>query len=165
MAPRDPSMNDLIDIQHACTQPIPVSDDALIQWAQSVLVPLHATAELTLRLVDKHEITDLNRVYRKQDKATNVLAFPSALPPEIQVEHPFLGDVIICPAVLEEESVAQHVPLIAHWAHIVIHGVLHLLGHDHLEEHDTALMQALEIKALAQLGFDNPYATEDHPIE
>ena len=158
-------MSDHLDIQHACEKKIPVSDETLTRWVQLVLPPNQQTTELTLRFVEQDEITDLNRTYRKQNKATNVLSFPSNLPSEIMLEHPFLGDIIICPAVLEEESVTLDRPLIAHWAHIVIHGVLHLLGYDHMEEQDTALMQSLEIKVLAELGFDNPYAIEDHSIE
>ena len=158
-------MSDYVDIQHACEKKIPVSDETLARWVQLVLPPNQQTTELTLRFVEQDEITDLNRTYRKQNTATNVLSFPSDLPSEIMLKHPFLGDVIICPAVLEEESLALNKPLIAHWAHIVIHGLLHLLGYDHKEEQDTALMQSLEIKVLAELGFDNPYATEDHSIE
>jgi len=146
-----------IDIQKACKAPIPISDAILKQWVQQVLTPHQKQAELTLRLVDADEIQTLNKTYRKQDKATNVLAFPSNIPKEILLECPLLGDVIICPVVLEEESVRLETPLTAHWAHIVIHGVLHLLGYDHIQDHDANIMQALEIETLAKLGFDNPY--------
>jgi probable rRNA maturation factor len=115
--------------------------------------------------VDKNDITQLNHLYRKQNKATNVLAFPANLPDEIALDYPLLGDVIICPEILLEESLSLQKPLIAHWALIVIHGVLHLLGYDHIEEEDARVMQALEITLLAQLGFDNPYHTEDNEIE
>jgi probable rRNA maturation factor len=146
-----------LDIQKACQAPIPVSDDKLEQWVKLALTPHQEQAELTLRLVDTDEIQTLNKTYRKQDKATNVLAFPSDIPKEILLECPLLGDVIICPTVLEEESVRLEIPLTAHWAHIVIHGVLHLLGYDHIEDYDAEIMQALEIETLTKLGFDNPY--------
>lgn len=154
-----------IDIQHSSKENIPVSDDILTQWVSMVLPPEKSHFELTVRLVDRLEITELNRTYRKQDKATNVLAFPSTLPDEIMQLHPFLGDIIICPAVLMEESSAQNTPLIAHWAHIVIHGVLHLLGHDHIKDEDAAMMQAIETQLLKTLGFDNPYKIEDDTFE
>lgn len=154
-----------IDIQHACEDKRPITDDILTQWAQHTLATQHTSAELTLRLVDLEEITQLNHDYRKQNKPTNVLAFPANLPSGITLDYPFLGDVIICPAVLEQESLALHKPLIAHWALIVIHGILHLSGYDHIEDDDAAIMQALEVKLLAELGFDNPYLNEGNEIE
>ena len=154
-------MNDLIDIQHASHAMIPVTDDTLIEWVHSVLPPTHTDSELTLRLVDSMDMVQLNFAYRKQNKPTNVLAFPAELPPGIQLEHPFLGDVVICPEVLAQEHLALEIPLVAHWAHIVIHGVLHLLGHDHDLPEETQLMQTIEIQTLKKLGFSNPYATTE----
>ena len=164
MVTRD-TMKKTIDIQLATMDTLPVSGKTLRQWAKIALGHEHPSYELTLRFVEKEEIRTLNCTYRKQDKATNVLAFPSTIPDEIKQIHPFLGDVIICPEVLAEESHRDDIPLIAHWAHIVIHGILHLLGHDHIEMDDAHIMQTLEIQRLAKLGFDNPYHTEDHPIE
>jgi len=158
-------MSHCIDIQHACKDDIPVSDEILAHWATLPLTEYLTLAELTLRLVDTDEITHLNHTYRKKNKKTNVLAFPMALPEEVALDHVLLGDVIICPAVLREESEHLKTPLTAHWAHIVLHGVLHLLGYDHMVEPDAAVMQALEIKWLAHLGFANPYQTEGHDIE
>jgi probable rRNA maturation factor len=158
-------MKQTIDIQNATAVKLPVSKKILREWAKITLNNTHERHELTLRFVDKEEIRTLNRTYRQQDKPTNVLAFPSAIPDEIKKIHPFLGDVIVCPEVLEEESINQKIPLIAHWAHIIIHGILHLLGHDHIHDEETEIMQNLEIKRLAELGFDNPYHTEDHSIE
>ncbi|WP_133127373.1 rRNA maturation RNase YbeY [Legionella nagasakiensis] len=154
-----------IDIQHACDEPLPVADETLTQWAVLPLKPHKDSAELTLRFVDSEEMTHLNHTYRHKNKATNVLAFPVNLPQTIELEYPLLGDVIICPAVLKEESLIQNKPLTAHCAHIVIHGVLHLLGYDHINEEDTNIMQALEIELLAKLGFENPYKTEGNEIE
>lgn len=150
-----------IDIQHACEELIPVSDDSLSQWAKLALVDHMPSAELTLRLVDSEEITYLNHAYRKKNKPTNVLAFPANLPDNIELDYPLLGDVIICPLVLKQESLSLDKPLTAHWAHIVIHGVLHLLGYDHINEEDADKMQAVEIKLLTQLGFDNPYQEDE----
>ena len=155
-----------IDIQQACNDKPPVTDAVLRHWAtRTIEESQSAGAEITLRFVDRDEITQLNHLYRKQNKATNVLAFPSNIPDYITQDCPFLGDVMVCPAVLYDESIALGKPLIAHWALIVIHGKLHLLGYDHIEDHDAAVMQALEIQLLAALGFDNPYATEGYDIE
>ncbi|MDI9818836.1 MULTISPECIES: rRNA maturation RNase YbeY [unclassified Legionella] len=158
-------MNYHIDVQLACKEPPPVNEDLLTTWAKLPLVEQINSAELTLRLVEKEEITQLNHLYRKKNKATNVLAFPSNLPDNIELEYPLLGDVIICPAVLQAESIELGKPLLEHWALIVIHGVLHLLGYDHIREEDAEIMQALEIKLLAELGFSNPYHTEDSNVE
>jgi probable rRNA maturation factor len=158
-------MNYLIDVQWACGDPLTIDENTLIKWAKLPLVAHIDSAELTLRLVDTAEIQQLNRQYREKDKPTNVLAFPSAIPDNIKLEYPLLGDVIICPAVLKNESVELNKPLEAHWAHIIIHGVLHLLGYDHIENNDAEVMQSLEIKLLAQLGFANPYEIEDNNLE
>lgn len=158
-------MNKKIDIQIATTHPIPVSKKHIQEWALIALGAEYRGYELTLRFVDVPEIQTLNRTYRQQDKATNVLAFPSAIPEEIRKVHPFLGDVIICPDVLQTESEDANVPLEEHWAHIIVHGILHLLGHDHIEAEETAVMQALEIELLSKLGFSNPYPTEDNHLE
>jgi probable rRNA maturation factor len=154
-----------IDLQNACDDLIPVSIDKLISWAELPLIDHLKAAELTLRLVDDKEIIQLNYAYRQQKKATNVLAFPSAIPADIELKYPLLGDVIICPSVLQAESREQNKPLMAHWAHIIIHGVLHLLGYDHIQDNDAEIMQAVEIKLLAKIGFSNPYHLEDNHIE
>lgn len=154
-----------IDLQHACDEPIPVSDESLRTWAELALLEHMDSAELTLRLVDPTEITDLNHTYRQQNKPTNVLAFPSELPDNIELDYPLLGDVIICPLVLQQESQESGKSLQEHWAHIVIHGVLHLLGYDHIKDSDAGIMQALEVKLLSKLGFANPYQTEGDNVE
>lgn len=150
-----------IDIQHASDEPTPVNDETLIFWATRPLQTIKA-AELTLRLVSIEDITVLNRTYRKHAKPTNVLAFPSNLPKAVTLQYPFLGDVIICPGVLKQESEVQNKALKAHWAHIIIHGVLHLLGYDHIKDQEAERMQAVEIELLASLGFPNPYLTKDN---
>ena len=151
-----------LDIQNVCQDPLPVSNQQMTEWVTTALHAHQQHAELTLRLVDSEEITDLNHTYRKYNKPTNVLAFPSNLPDNIVLDAPFLGDVIICPTVLKAESITLNTPLTAHWAHIIVHGVLHLLGYDHMDEKDTEIMQTHEIKILQTLGFNNPYATENN---
>lgn len=154
-----------LDIQHETKATLPVTDKALSIWVEAALKAHVKQAELTLRLVDKTEIQMLNLTYRKQDKPTNVLAFPANLPEDISNEYPLLGDVIVCPAILEEESKALNTDLNAHWAHIVIHGVLHLLGFDHIDENDARIMQKYEISVLKTLGFDTPYLHGDGSID
>lgn len=154
-----------IDLQIACSDTLPVNDECLISWVKMTLDEHESTAELTLRFVDAAEITDLNKTYRKQDKSTNVLAFPSDIPDNIELDYPFIGDVVVCPSVIQKESLEQNTPLDAHLAHIVIHGVLHLLGYDHIEEQDFKIMKAMEIKLLARLGFASPYHLEVSDFE
>lgn len=153
-------MNYFIDIQQVCEDAPPVDDEVIAQWIELTLAKHKNAGELTLRIVSPDEMTHLNSTYRKQNKVTNVLAFPSNLPKDIQLDVPLLGDVIICPSVLQAESESLNKPLQAHWAHIVIHGVLHLLGFDHVRDEDAPIMQAQEINILEELGFCNPYKEE-----
>lgn len=153
-------MSYYIDIQNETSESLPISEDELTRLALLTLRDYKPEAELTIRLVTSEEMTLLNHRYRKQNKTTNVLAFPSTLPPEIQLELPLLGDVIICPQVLSDESKQLNKTLESHWALIVIHGILHLLGYDHIKDDEATTMQAVEIKLLTELGYANPYDTE-----
>lgn len=157
-----------IDIQNASDEILPFSDEQMNAWVTLPLKQELPSAELTLRFVNSQEITTLNHTYRKINKSTNVLAFPATHPKDILLDYPFLGDVIVCPEVLLNESQSLNKPLNAHWAHILIHGVLHLLGYDHIKDEDTVVMQSIESQLLATLGFDNPYEsipTEANKIE
>jgi probable rRNA maturation factor len=158
-------MNYYIDIQNATDESLPISEDELTRLAILTLKDYRKEAELTIRLVTTDEITQLNNAYRKQNKATNVLAFPSAVPPEIQLDLPLLGDIIICPQILVDETKQLNKTLDSHWALIIIHGILHLLGYDHIKDDDAVIMQTIEIKLLAELGFANPYDTEGNQLE
>ena len=154
-----------IDIQNVTESELPIAADELTKMATLALRDYQHEAELTLRIVTPEEMTQLNNTYRKKNKVTNVLAFPSDLPEEIVLASPFLGDVIICPEVLEQESKDLKKSLKSHWTLIVIHGVLHLLGYDHIKDDEAETMQAIEIKLLAELGYANPYDTEDNYLE
>lgn len=112
-------------------------------------------AELSIRLVEADEGRALNRQYRGRDYATNVLSFPAELPPGVPL--PLLGDIVLCAPVIAREACEQGKPARDHFAHLTIHGVLHLLGHDHEEAAAATAMEVLEIRALATLGIDNPY--------
>ena len=151
-----------IDIQIACNNKIPVTKQILKKWITTTLAHHCKQAELTLRLVTVNEITELNSKYRNKNQSTNVLAFPFQSLPNIQLAYPLLGDIIICPEILVKEVESEilhphHMQLIAHWAHITIHGVLHLLGFNHIEEQERIIMQTEEIKLLNIFHFNNPY--------
>jgi probable rRNA maturation factor len=124
-------------------------------WLDSTLLPENDGVELTIRLVNKNESQQLNAQYRNKDKPTNVLSFPFEVPAGIELN--LLGDLIICADIVEKEAIEQNKTLTAHWAHMVIHGCLHLLGYDHIDDTDAQNMEALEIDILAKLGFNNPY--------
>jgi probable rRNA maturation factor len=132
----------------------------LKQWTKAVLKNRIPAAELTIRIVDKNEITELNSTYRQKNKPTNVLSFPFDMPEELDDETPLLGDIVICAEVIEEEAAEQDKSIESHWAHMVVHGTLHLLGYDHVEDQEAEIMEAEEIKILASLGFNNPYQIE-----
>jgi probable rRNA maturation factor len=127
----------------------------LRHWARSALAGQRRDAELSIRIVDAAESQALNRRYRGKDKPTNVLAFPAELPAELEL--PLLGDLVICREVVEAEAAEQAKPLEAHWAHMVVHGTLHLVGYDHETDQQAETMEALEAEILAELGWPDPY--------
>lgn len=129
------------------------------QWLEAAVSPFQAEAEVTIRIVDLAESQQLNSQYRAKDKPTNVLSFPFQCPPGITL--PLLGDLVICAAVVANEAAEQGKALEAHWAHMVVHGCLHLLGFDHINDDDAAEMEAEEIQILQQLGIANPYLLDD----
>lgn len=123
---------------------------------QTVLDELNqGKSELLIRFVDKNEIQQLNKTYRHKDKATNVLSFPSDLP--IEIDEDILGDVVICNEIVAEEAKMQQKTFNNHLIHMAIHGTLHLLGYDHVEESEAQKMESLEVKILKKLQIDNPY--------
>ncbi|WP_297485931.1 rRNA maturation RNase YbeY [uncultured Photobacterium sp.] len=128
------------------------------QWLNAAVIPFQADAEVTIRLVDEQESHALNLEYRGKDRPTNVLSFPFEAPPEIEMN--LLGDLIICRQVVEAEAIEQQKPLNAHWAHMVVHGSLHLLGYDHIEDDEAEEMEALETEIMQNMGFVDPYISE-----
>ncbi len=135
---------------------------AMAKWASAALGPRGLGKELALKLVSRPQMRQLNRQFRGKDKPTNVLAFPAMHAPGATRAYGGspqpLGDVVICPAVLRLEAQAQGKALQAHWAHLVVHGALHLAGFDHEVQRDAQRMERREIAVLRSLGFDNPYA-------
>ena len=144
-----------IEIQYAMSAEGLPAEDSVRQWAGLALADTAGNPELTIRIVDEAEITVLNHRYRGKDYPTNVLSFPyQALP---GVESSLLGDVVICAPVVVREAVAQSKTLDAHWAHMVIHGVLHLLGYDHHDSGEATRMEQHETGLLNRLGYTDPY--------
>jgi probable rRNA maturation factor len=138
------------------SESVPASE-SLQAWVESAM-DRRCAATLTLRVVDETESSELNERFRTASGPTNVLAFPPGDSlPDIADELPPLGDIVICAPVVEREAAEQGKSLDAHWAHICIHGALHLLGFDHETENEAEVMEAREVEILQSLGFPNPY--------
>lgn len=149
----------ILDLQIACDEPTDIPDEQQVQrWLDAVIPQFQAQAEVTVRLVDDAESHDLNLTYRGKDKPTNVLSFPFEAPPGIEL--PLLGDLVICRQVVLQEAREQSKPLEAHWAHMVIHGSLHLLGYDHIEDDEAEEMEGIETEIMLALGYADPYISE-----
>jgi len=144
-----------VDVQYAVTVDGMPEANEIRQWVLQTLPEQKKASELTVRVVDEAEITALNRQYRGKEGATNVLSFPYEAIPGVASD--LLGDVVICAPVVASESVAQNKPLDAHWAHMVIHGVLHLLGYGHHQDDEAHKMEVRETELLDSLGYANPY--------
>ncbi len=151
-----------VDVQIACTNndvPPPADIEA---WVGRALRgsgrEFARQADLSVRVVDTGEIRDLNRDYRQQDKPTNVLSFPggpvAGLPAE---EATVIGDVVVCADIVSQEAAEQGKPVAEHWAHMLVHGTLHLLGYDHGNAAEAAEMEGLETKILGLYGLSDPY--------
>ncbi len=141
--------------------------DLIASWAQHAFLS-DASCRVSVQVLGEREMQQLNHDWRGKDYPTNVLSFPMAIDPELdaalldspdtQVVPP-LGDIALCAAVINREAHEQGKAITAHWAHMVVHGTLHLQGYDHIDDNDAAKMEALEIQILQSLGFDNPYQT------
>jgi probable rRNA maturation factor len=158
----------LVDVQYASELPDLPEVETLETWVELVLnhpevdcpleIPKEEELELSIRIVDEEEGLYLNQRWRGKAYATNVLSFPFESTPGIPI--PLLGDIVICAPVVAKEAYEQQKALQAHWAHLVIHGVLHLLGYDHIEDDDATVMEGLEVQLLAKLAYPNPYQSE-----
>ncbi len=140
-----------LSVQYACNREgLPLRAD-FVRWARAALV---GGGEITIRLVDAEEGQDLNREYRGKDYATNVLSFPYETEPVV------MGDLVLCPSVVAREATEQNKPLAAHYAHLTVHGMLHLQGWDHENDEDAQAMEDEEREILAALGYPDPYLGE-----
>ncbi|MDN3629808.1 rRNA maturation RNase YbeY [Vibrio lentus] len=148
-----------LDLQIAVEneQGLPTEQDIQL-WLDKTIPQFQESAELTVRIVDTEESHQLNHDYRGKDKPTNVLSFPFEAPPGMELD--LLGDLIICRQVVEKEAEEQNKPLLAHWAHMVVHGSLHLLGYDHIEDDEAEEMESLETEIMQTMGFEDPYILE-----
>ena len=147
-----------LTVQRVCAGRTP-TNGAFRTWVEAALRGAQALpGALVLRIVDEAEGAELNQAWRKRGAATNVLSFPADL-----LENPafrVLGDLVLCAPVVRREARAQGKRQAAHWAHLVIHGTLHLLGYDHVVKTEAEAMEALECSVLAGLGFPDPYQTD-----
>lgn len=148
-------MSVFVDVDNACSAEQVPSVDVVTQWVSESLSGLRERAEVSIRIVDELESAALNVQYRHKNASTNVLSFPSHLPEDC--DPPLLGDLAICAAVVEREALEQGKLREAHWAHMVIHGTLHLLGFDHIKDSEADVMESREIAIMQRLGFPNPY--------
>ena len=143
-----------VEVQYAAdAEGLPAAAD-FRRWVVAALGEV-ADAELAVRVVDREESRRLNATYRGKDAPTNVLSFPAELPEGIDL--PLIGDIVICAPLVAREADEQHKTLADHWAHLTVHGVLHLLGHDHRTDEEAAAMEALETRILAGLGCADPW--------
>lgn len=161
-----------LDVQYAAGRDSVPSAKRLSIWAQAAYEVHHAAhamnmrkgrkrivppVQVSLRIVGAAESRKLNRQWRDEDHATNVLSFPAGEMPEMMGEVPSLGDLAVCVPIVKREARQQGITLDAHWAHLMIHGVLHLLGYDHEVDRDAQVMEACEVAILESFGFANPY--------
>lgn len=153
-------MTTQLDLQIACDNKNLPKEIEFQQWLDSVLLDKTINTqekqfEVTIRIVDENESQTLNHQYRHKNKPTNVLSFPFEVPEGIELN--LLGDLVICAHIVEREAQEQGKSLNEHWAHMVIHGCLHLLGFDHISDSEAEEMEAIEIKILANVGISDPY--------
>jgi len=144
-----------VDIASASAEPVPDEDDIRRWITAAVATQKCDSVELSLRVVDIEEMSSLNETYRGRKGPTNVLSFPADLPKSLAL--PLLGDIVICAPVVRREAAEQSKLLTAHWAHMTVHGTLHLFGYDHINEDDASKMETLETTILHELNFDDPY--------
>ncbi|WP_435277209.1 rRNA maturation RNase YbeY [Psychrobium sp. nBUS_13] len=144
-----------LDLQIACDESGLPTQAQFITWLTAALKDVKPNAEVTIRLVEPEESQALNSEYRGKDKPTNVLSFEFDAPPMVELN--LLGDLVICKSIIEQEAIEQEKALNDHWAHMVIHGSLHLLGMDHIKPDQALEMESLEKKVLSTLAIDDPY--------
>ncbi len=145
-----------LDVEYEVEDGYLPSPEDLQVWVDLALQK-EIVAQLSIRIVNEVESQALNKQYRGKDKPTNVLSFPLDMPEDIGMY--MLGDLVICAPVVEREAQEQYKSNKAHWAHMVIHGMLHLQGYDHITDNEANEMESLEIQLLQQLGYANPYET------
>lgn len=161
-------MSAVVEVDYQVESNLPAKDyvpdeEQIISWIEAVLVVVshEKPVQVSVCVVNKQEITALNEKYRNINKATNVLSFPYEAMPGVELS--LVGDVVVCAEVVNEEAQLQSKSLQQHWAHMIVHGALHLLGYDHIHDVDAEQMETTEIKILSKLGFSNPYGEINTP--
>lgn len=144
-----------IDIENVSSIGSIPDEKSIIKWAKMALEQKNKNAEICLRIVDIEEGQYLNKEWRNKDSATNVLSFPVG--ETIKHAPNLLGDIVICAPIVEQEAKQQEKDSEAHWAHLIIHGILHLQGYDHMTDDEAAVMEKKEIQILKETGYSNPY--------
>lgn len=148
----------ILDIQSASSSEDAPDEESIKRWVSAVIGSKEGDTELSVRIVDEPEGKKLNETYRGATGPTNVLSFPfDEKTPE---PLPLIGDLVVCAPVVAREAQQQNKDLTAHWAHMIIHGVLHLLGYDHQNDSEAAIMETLETEIMQKLGFAPPYACQ-----
>jgi probable rRNA maturation factor len=144
-----------VEVQVVFSSPGQPDKAQIQQWVDAALQDYDKDTEIVVRIVDVHESAQLNKQYRHKPGPTNILSFPVEVPEGIELN--LLGDLVVCAPVVEREAIEQQKLLTHHWAHIIIHGVLHLLGYDHIEDDEAEIMENKEINILQTLNITNPY--------
>ena len=149
----------LIEIQTIFKSDGQPDQEHIQRWVDAALEGFNQDTEIVVRIVDEQESTELNEQYRHKKGPTNILSFPIDVPEGIELN--LLGDLVICAPILKKEALEQHKALTDHWAHIIVHGVLHLLGYDHIDDKEAELMENIEITILNKLNIKNPYLQDN----
>ncbi len=149
-----------VDLQNASASEQIPPPETFTTWVDATLTAARTNParEVSIRIVDSAESQDLNQRYRGKDRPTNVLSFPCHLPAGVDI--PLLGDLVICAEIVTQEAHRQRKLQDSHWAHMVVHGTLHLLGYDHTDEAQAERMESLETHILAALGHPSPYSPQ-----
>ena len=147
------------EVQRVSTSASIPDDERFRLWAETALAGKGENFSFGIRVVDEDEAQRFNREYRHKDYATNILSFPTDLPEDLpeDIRHSQLGDLLICAPVVTREALQQHRSELDHWAHLLVHGILHLLGYDHQRADEADVMESLETEILAKLGIGDPY--------
>jgi probable rRNA maturation factor len=153
------TMTLMVEVQTLTDKGRPPAPQRLTEWARAAWQHSSRDGEVVLRITDEAESRHLNHDYRGQDSPTNVLSFPFEAPPEIDQCH--VGDLVICAPLVAREAREQGKSADAHWAHMIVHGMLHLQGHDHATDQQATAMETLEADILGGLGFPPPYAADE----
>lgn len=144
-----------VEVQYAANDMNAPGEENFQQWSAIIPVKNNDQQEASIRIVEEDEIAELNMRFRKKVGSTNVLAFPAEYPPGVELN--FIGDIVICAPVVIKQAQEQGKSVESHWAHMMLHGILHLQGYDHIEAQDAEIMEALEVQFMTKLGYPNPY--------